>query len=139
MKAHEIHEKGADAVSRHDLEAFAGLYSPDAVVDDPSYPEPLKGRDAVRKDMADFTTAFPDVQVKVTNSIASGSTIAAEWSMTGTHKGPLPAPGGPIEATNKPFRMKVATFERLDSQGRIAEERRYYDLAGMMDQLGVTP
>jgi hypothetical protein len=31
----------------------------------------------------------------------------------------------------------VATVGRLDGQGRVAEERRYYDLAGVMSQLGL--
>ena len=136
--AHAVHEKGAAAISRQDLNAFADLYAANAVVNDPSYPEPLKGRDAVRKDIADFVTAFPDLRVTADTSIASGNIIAAEWTMTGTHKGPLPLPTGSIAATNKPFRMKVATFERLDGDGRIVEERRYYDLAGMMEQLGIT-
>lgn len=33
--------------------------------------------------------------------------------------------------------MRAAFFARLDSQGRIIEERRYYDVAGMLAQLGL--
>jgi hypothetical protein len=34
--------------------------------------------------------------------------------------------------------IRFAAFLRLTNQGRIAEERRYYDLAGTRQQLGVS-
>ncbi|MEX0696183.1 MAG: ester cyclase [Dongiaceae bacterium] len=140
MQAHEVHKKGADVFTRHDIEAFADLYAADAVVNDPGYPEPLKGREAVKKDMAVFVTAFPDIQVRVVNSIAAGNNmIAAEWVMTGTNRGPIETPTGTIPATNKRIELRVGTFERLNGEGRIVEESRYYDQAGLFAQLGVSP
>jgi hypothetical protein len=35
--------------------------------------------------------------------------------------------------------MPFAAFIRTNSEGLIVEERRYYDLAGMMMQLGLMP
>jgi len=137
MNAHDVHKKGADAFNRHDLDGFVGIYSSDAVVNDPAYPEPLKGHEAIRKDISDFFTAFPDLQVRLVNSLATGDAIAAEWSMTGTHKGPLPGPSGTIQPTNKTFEVSIGTFETLDSAGRIAEEHRYYDQASLFTQLGI--
>jgi hypothetical protein len=55
----------------------------------------------------------------------------------GTHKGPLTGSTGPIPATNRTMVMPVATFARLDEQGLVIEERRYYDLARVMMQLEV--
>jgi hypothetical protein len=59
--------------------------------------------------------------------------------MTGTHKGPLPVPTGTVPATNKRFELMIATFERLDGDGQIVEERRYYDISGWLGQLGIAP
>ncbi len=64
--------------------------------------------------------------------------IAAEWVMTGTNRGPIESPAGSIPATNKSMELRVATFERLDSEGRIVEESRYYDQAGLFAQLGIS-
>jgi steroid delta-isomerase-like uncharacterized protein len=138
MKAHDIHKKGAEVFSRHDQDAFAALYASDGVVNDPGYPDPLKGRDAIKKDMAVFLTAFPDIQVRLVNSIGSDNMIAAEWVMTGTNRGPIESPAGSIPPTNKPMELRVATFERLDGEGRIIEESRYYDQAGLFAQLGIS-
>lgn len=137
MNAHELHKNGADAFNRHDLDGFVGIYSTNAVVNDPGYPEPLKGHDAIRKDMSDFFAAFPDLQVRLVNSITGPDGIAGEWIMTGTHKGPLASPAGTIEPTNKKVEIRIATFERLDGSGRIVEERRYYDQASFLGQLGI--
>jgi steroid delta-isomerase-like uncharacterized protein len=138
-QAQEIHKRGAEAINRHDLDAFANLYSTNAVVIDPTYPEPLKGRDAIRKDVADLFGAFPDVQVQLSNSMIGAGVLAAEWKMTGTHRGPLPVPTGTVPATNKRFELVIATFERLDGNGQIVEERRYYDISGWLGQLGIAP
>ena len=126
-------------VSRQDIDAFADLYGSEAVVNDPGYPEPLKGREAIKKDISIFVTAFPDIQVRVVRSIVGDdNTIAAEWVMTGTNRGPIETPTETIPATNKAMELRVATFERLDGDGRIVEESRYYDQAGLFAQLGIT-
>jgi steroid delta-isomerase-like uncharacterized protein len=139
MNAHAIHKKAAELFSRHDVDAFAELYSSNVVLTDPAYPEALKGREAVRKDAASFIGSFPDLNVSLVTSVATGDMLAAEWLMTGTNRGPIEAPTGTIPPTNKTMELRVATFDRLDDEGRIVEERRYYDQAGLFGQLGLSP
>ena len=140
MKAHEIHKKEAEFINRHDADAFAELFSSDAVLSDPAYPEPVKGREAVKKDMAGFVASFPDLNIRLVTSVAADDgTIAAEWVLTGTNRGPIEAPTGTIPPTNKAMELRVATFDRLDGEGRIVEERRYYDQAALFGQLGLSP
>lgn len=133
----KIAKKEVDAFNRHDADAFAAGYTDGATAYDPQYPEPLKGREAIRKDIADFFTAFPDVQAKVLNTVISGNSIAFEVEMSGTHKGPLITPTGTIPATNKHMKMLGGRFMRINSRGQITECNRYYDLAGIMMQLGL--
>lgn len=127
-----------EALNRHDAEAFSSFYMPDALVDDPQYPEPLQGRDAIRRDIADFVKAFPDLIFTVTTVVERGETVAFEGVGRGTHKGPIAGPSGELPATNRPVKIRFAAFLRLNDQGLIAEERRYFDIAGMMQQLGAT-
>ena len=126
-----------EALNRHDAAAFAGFYTPDALVHDPQHAEPLKGRDAIRKDIADFIGAFPDLNFTLKTVVESGDTVAFEGAGKGTHKGPMASPAGEIPATNRPMEFRFAAFLRVNGQGLIAEERRYFDMAGMMQQLGL--
>lgn len=65
--------------------------------------------------------------------------VSAEFAFKGTHKGPLPGPGGQsIPATNRPLQMKYAVVYKLED-GEITERHEYFDLLGMMAQLGIKP
>jgi steroid delta-isomerase-like uncharacterized protein len=126
-----------DALNRHDPDAFAAFYRDDATLIDPAYPEPIRGRDAIHRDFSDFISAFPDLKFTMETVVESGNTIAFNGTGKGTHQGPLVMPEGEIPATGKTVEMSFASFVQVDDDGRIIEERRYYDLAGIMQQLGV--
>lgn len=136
MSVGEIPKKAVDAINRHDANAFAALYATGAMAHDPQYPEPLKGRDAIRKDIGDFFQAFLDLQARLVRVLASGDTVASEVELSGTHKGSLAAPTGTIPPTNRRVQLRVAAFDRVEGD-MIMESRRYYDLAGLMQQLGL--
>ena len=123
------------AFNEHDAAGFTAFYADDAVVVDPGYPEPLRGREAIEKDMSGFLTAMPDVRATVTNVLAAGDTVAIEMDVTGTQTGPLELPDGELPPTGRRVVQRFAAFSRFDEQGRIAEERRYYDLAAIQAQL----
>jgi steroid delta-isomerase-like uncharacterized protein len=137
MSTEETIRTQFEAFNRHDAAAFAACYAADAVVTDPQTPEPLTGTWAIAKDVGDWFGSFPDVEARLTRTVVSGADYAAEWSMSGTHKGPLVTPEGHVPATDKPIRLLVVTIGRTGPDGRIVEERRSYDLAGVMNQLGL--
>jgi steroid delta-isomerase-like uncharacterized protein len=126
-----------ETINRHDTKAFASVYRPDAKVSDPWYPEPLSGADALAKDFEDFFVAFPDFAFTLVRVFTDGDEYGAEYTFSGTHKGPLIGPSGQIPATDRSIEVRGAVFGRIDAEGRIAEERRQYDVAGMMSQLGL--
>jgi steroid delta-isomerase-like uncharacterized protein len=138
MSASETIKKQIEAFNKHDAAAFAGLYAADAVVHDPYYEEPLRGRDAIREDMAAFFRAFPDLENTVLTTLENGRTVATEIQVFGTHKGPLALPAGEIPATGRTLRFGGAILATVNGKGEIAEERRYYDVAGQLQQLGVS-
>ena len=137
MGTEDIIRTQLEAFNRHDAAAFAACYTAKAVVADPQSPDLLSGTEAIGKDIGDWFGAFPDIETRVTRTVLNGASYAAEWSMSGTHKGPLVMPDGHVPATGKRLRINVATIGRVDAEGRIVEERRYYDLAGVMSQLGL--
>jgi len=42
-----------------------------------------------------------------------------------------------LDPTNKPVEFRGAVFVRTNSDGLITEEHRYFDMAGLMGQLGL--
>jgi len=140
-KFDDTSRKLADAMTKHNLDALANLYATDTVAYDPMYPEPLRGREAIRKDTAIFFRAFPDLRFEIVTVIEKDEkTGAGELRMTGTHTGPLESPTGQeIPPTNKRIDLKGAVFARVNDRGEIVEERRYYDVGTLLRQLGLVP
>ena len=139
MSTEETINRGLAAFNRRDSVAFADNFADDAVVHDPLAPEPIRGREAVRADAQDFFDAFPDLHGEFIALLTTDDAYAADIMKTGTHKAPLTGPAGEIPATNKQVRVGLAVLGRMAPDGKIAEERRYYDTMGMLAQLGLTP
>jgi len=135
MSASDVTRRWAEAVNRHDAAAMAELYAPNAVSRDPAYVEPLEGADAIRKDMENFLTAFPDLAVDLRTVVEANGDYAVESTFSGTHQGPFITPDGDIPPSGKRFQIAAAGLYRLDGQGRILDERRYYDMASLTAQL----
>ena len=139
MAIKDTYKKAEDAFNRHDTDTLVSLFTADAVVYAPNSPEPLKGRDAIRADMENWFTAFPDGQLKFVQILGEGDTGAVEAEMSGTNTGPLVGPMGTIPPTNRSVSIRGAAFARFNAQEQFVEERRYFDIASMMAQLGITP
>jgi len=140
-KYQDASRKFADVFNKHDLDGVAKLYASDAIAYDPMYPEPLRGRDAIRKDTATFFRGFPDIRLEIINTFEKDDrTGADEIRLTGTQTGPLETPTGQeVPPTNKRVEMRGGGFTRLNERGEIVEERRYYDVGTLLRQLGLTP
>lgn len=91
-------------------------------------------RDGIKKMIATFRTAFPDVRMSVEDVIAEGDTVVTRWRMRGTHTGD----GLGIPPTNKPVNiMGVGIHKYRD--GKVAESWTSTDGLGLMQQLGMLP
>jgi steroid delta-isomerase-like uncharacterized protein len=126
-----------EAINRHDAASLGSTYGSQATVWDPQYPELLRGREAIVRDFTEFFAGFPDLKLSIERTLAVGEEYAVEFVMKGTHKGALITPTGQIPATNKSIQVGGCVVGRIDSEGRIVDERRYYDFAGMLGQLGL--
>jgi steroid delta-isomerase-like uncharacterized protein len=126
-----------DAWNSHDAARLAAVYTLDATVLDPFYIEPLEGRDAIAQDAADLFTAIPDITFRPTKVIMEGESVGLEVMVSGTHTGPLQLPTGLISPTGRRLEFSASGFSDLDAMGKIREERRYFDVAGLLSQLGL--
>jgi ketosteroid isomerase-like protein len=124
------------ALAAHDAGDDAGLA---AVVDDQVELEApgevrLVGRAAVTEYLGAFLGAFDDVAVDVHVLAEQGDMVVEEYTMTATHTRPLPQPFDAVPPTSRRVAVRVAEVYRV-RDGRIVENRLYYDPAALTSQL----
>ncbi|MEX2553964.1 MAG: nuclear transport factor 2 family protein [Actinomycetota bacterium] len=128
-----------EAVNRKDPSRFAALFAEDAVIHDPFFPEPTKGRPAAQALLEGVLRAFPDMNWQQVGAvIEAGDRVAFVVMVEGTNDGPLAMPGGEMPATGRQMSYEAAVFWTLGSDGLITEERSYFDATGVAAQLGMT-
>jgi predicted ester cyclase len=129
-----------DAWNSQDWNTFSKRHSDDVIVRWPGQP-PTQGIEAHKKEGEYFFNAFPDNHVennpyKVFFGHDGWTCSIAEF--TGTHEGIMIDPDGKsIPATNKKFKVDFCTVAHWKEK-KIVEENLFYDLVGMMRQLGLT-
>lgn len=134
-----VARSAAEALERHDIEALVRLYSENAALHDPLYPEPVRGREGIRKHAEDGIKAFPDLHIRILKAVPTSGLVAAEWKLTGTNTGALRGPSGETRpATRRRIEVTGASTWRVDDDGFITEEWRYYDVGSLVRQLGIT-
>ncbi len=128
-----------DAWNNQDWDTFDMRHKKDTVVRWPAQP-PTHGIHDHRKEGIQMFKTFPNNRVanrpyKV--FFASGDWTCSIARFTGAMTGPMPGPDGKeIPSTGKSFEVDFCTVARWDN-GQIVEENLFYDLMGMMKQLGI--
>ncbi len=118
-----------------DLTLVDKLFTPDFTLHFVGIFPPIVGPEAVKQWVTSVRTAFPDVNVKIDETIIKGDRIIAFYTLTGTNKGP-----GLWPPTGKKIVIKGVSIIRVVN-GKIDEELIYYNYAALLRQLGfrITP
>lgn len=95
---------------------------------------PLHGPDQLAALIAGYRAGFSDFHVAITSEVAEGGHVAATMVMSGTHDGEFDG----IPATGRRLDLPVAVFSTI-VDGRIVDEREFYDTGTMLAQLGLAP
>jgi hypothetical protein len=95
-----------------------------------------------RAESIEFFKAFPDNHI-VNNTynvlFANSDYPCSVADFTGTFKGPMKGLDGQmIQPTNKKFQTEFCTVATW-KDGKNTEERLFYDLVGVMTQIGAMP
>ena len=124
------------AWNSHDGSLIAAL-----MADDGAYEDVAVGEALDRASIVDFVarthTLSSDYVIEWLSTQRSGNSYAAEWIMSGTNDGPAVALGLP--PTGRPWEIRGASVGQLDDEGRIRLHRDYWNLAGLLVQLGALP
>jgi ketosteroid isomerase-like protein len=124
-----INDRDPDAAAAHIAESAEWTEVPTG--------QSYRGPGGWRENMDFWLGAFPDGRVEVTTVIDGGEWVAVEYTGRGTNTGPLPTPAGEIPPTGKPVEMAFVDVLRFEG-GKVAAGRSYFDMASMMNQLGIT-
>jgi steroid delta-isomerase-like uncharacterized protein len=124
-----------DAWNSHDGERVVKLMASDITFEDVAAGQRHEGSEAMKSFVAEMHQWTSDVVMETTSMQQSGDRYAFEWELRGTNTG---AAGG-LPATGKQFLIRGVSIGELDSEGRIAHNRDYWNMADYLAQVGIMP
>lgn len=119
----------------HDPNRVVGAYTEDAVHEVVATGAILGGRTALHDNVAALVAAFPDAALTVNGAFATNEAGAIDWTFTGTYTAPYPGFPPP---TGQAIALRAVLLVELTG-GLIARASEFYDLFGLLVQLGVLP
>ena len=138
MTGAELAREYVDAFNRRDFDGWAALFAEDAVIRDPFFPEPTKGREDIKALEENIQQAFSDMHWRLLRpAIHAGDAVVMEIGVKAVNDGPLEMPDGTVPATGKPIAFESCSVLTLGTDGLILEERDYFDASGVAAQLGL--
>lgn len=100
----------------------------------PNAPEGgIHGREAVETHIRELHEAFPDQRHTIDDVVAADEIVMTEWTLTGTHEGTYLG----VPPTERGMELKGMGKTRI-VDGKVREDRLYYDRQEMFEQLGLT-
>ena len=127
-----------NALNEHNVSRVLPFLADDVVVLDMPTNKTYQGHAGFNQFLTNWITGYPDYKLELTNVICTADKCAVEFTARATHTGTLMGPMGSIPATNKRVEMKFSeTYEVMN--GKIRKNHSYWDMAGMMSQLGLMP
>jgi ketosteroid isomerase-like protein len=119
-----------EAANRHDAAAVADFFAADAVLWEPSYATPRRGRSALRRQFAELFMLLPDVWFTPETVLAQQERVIFEWTYRGTSHG---------LSTSRSAVLRECWVCRLNEDDLLADVRVYFDRLTLLRQLGLAP
>lgn len=92
------------------------------------------GHDGIRGMGAAALMMAGDMSFEIVQRVASDRSYAFEAICRGTNTGPI----GPFPATGRSFTLRSVSIGERSEDGLVTSQRDYWDLAGLLGQLGVS-
>jgi steroid delta-isomerase-like uncharacterized protein len=97
-------------------------------------PNEIVGIDSMKAFYSNFLSGFSNIEFTIKDVFGQGDKLVKYWNFKGTHTGMFFG----IPATGNKVNLEGATIIRMED-GKIAEERDFYDNLVFLQQLGVLP
>jgi steroid delta-isomerase-like uncharacterized protein len=137
MDAVAVARENVDAFTAGDWEKFKAALTPDSVYEELATQRRLQGPEEITRALQGWKQAFPDGAGTVTNAVAAGDTVTLEVTWEGTQTGPLEGPQGTIPASGKRATVQAVQVVRVEDD-KIKENRHFFDMLSILNQLGAT-
>jgi steroid delta-isomerase-like uncharacterized protein len=124
-----------DLWNDRDLERALDLATHDIEIRLVATGQTLTGRDGFRRFMERFVSASSDMKKHITNQVVSADQVVSEFTLRGTHDGPLRTPTGEIPPTGREIQLEVVEVIGVRND-KIAWIRNYSESTTLMRQLG---
>ncbi len=118
-------------------DAVRAALAPSFVYDEVATHRKLQGVAEVVACWQGWATALPDSKATFHRALVSGTTVVLEVTWRGTHKGPLDIGGTPIAPTGKSMELRACQVVEI-ADGKAQSMRQYFDMATLLQQLGIT-
>jgi steroid delta-isomerase-like uncharacterized protein len=125
------------AYGRKDWDAVRASITPDFAYDEVATNRKFQGPDEALAGWRSWAAAFPDSAPTFHGAWVSGNTVVLEVTWKGTHTGPLEMPKGPIAPTGKRIEIRACNVVEIAESGKTKLQRQYFDMATMLQQLGL--
>lgn len=128
-----------EAFNNHEVDRVPEFVAPNCDWVDVPTGTHVSGPEGVRGFWENVYRAFPDYKAEITNVVAAGDWVIAEFIGRGIHSGMYTMPNG-NQLPPTGHRVAVEMCEiRMLRNGKIVAGRGYYDLNTMLNQLGLMP
>ena len=135
----ELVDRFFQAIMDRDMDVVRSCFHEDIVGHDHGTGKVSKGIEENMADVTDWLANFSDMRVESKSHYEIGNTVVTEMMFTGTNDGDMQMPdGSSIPATGKRVTMHGCQFVEY-KDGKMINTRQYYDMMGMMAQLGLIP
>jgi steroid delta-isomerase-like uncharacterized protein len=118
-----------------DFDAAVAPLSDDFVVMDFPSGQTMKGREEFKGFLAMWAGMATDGQLVNLEFYDADDRVTCEGAFAGTNDGPF----GTMPATGKAFTLPLCCVWQFNADGQILSQHAYYDLMGLMVQLGHVP
>jgi ketosteroid isomerase-like protein len=118
VAARAVAERRIAAVMRHDLDAIAALYAPDAIEISPGFCSQRVGREGVLRTYGDLFKMFPDITNDRISYTADGNRVAVQFLALSRKADGTVA-----------FQVPIANFLTVE-HGLITRDETYFDTKG---------
>jgi steroid delta-isomerase-like uncharacterized protein len=127
---YQLHDQHITRQHAGNTNAMMGDYAADAIVEDPLFPQPFVGTEAIAARYAAEVASVPDRSLTITNRTLQDNQLIVEWTAVGTHAAPFLGIGG----NGKRFSINgVTVVSRRD--GKIVRESHFFNTQQLLHQI----
>ena len=129
-----VRREFAEVWNQGNLDSVDAIFAPDYVGHDSGSPEPMLGREALKRFFADQRAALPDLQASIDDLVAEGDRVVVRWTTAGTQQGELLG----VPPTGKRVTLTGISILRVAGE-QIAEEWTTWDALAVLREIGAAP